>query len=567
MIRRQLSILAILSMGILPLTPVSVQAEGLAGPYLAASHARFFSDYEASATYYTQALLRDPGNPVLLENAMSAYVGLDEFDKAVPIARKIVADGLNSQVARMVLLTNQFKNDEFGAAIADIEAGLSVGQLVDGLAIAWALVGEGEMSEALAEFDKVAAQDGLAAFGLFHKAMALATVGDFEGADEIFSGDTGVMLQATRRGIMAHAQILSQLERGDDAIELIDAIAGRDLDPELQALRARLAAGETVDFDIVRTPQEGLGEVFFMVAEALRAEALPTYTLMYSRMSEVLNPSQIESLLQSASLLEELKRFDLATETYAKVPADHPSFHAVELGRSEALRLAGNPEASLEVLKQLSKTHGVLPIVHYTLGDRYRQMGEFDAAAAAYDRALELYGDPEPSHWFIYYARGISHEREKRWDLADADFRQSLALVPDQPQVLNYLGYSLVERGEKLDEALGMIETAVAARPNDGYITDSLGWVLYRLGRYEEAVGHMERAAELMPVDPIVNDHLGDVYWAVGRHLEAEFQWKRALSFDPEEQEADRIRRKLEVGLDVVLEEEGEAPIPVAHDG
>ena len=159
----------------------------------------------------------------------------------------------------------------------------------------------------------------------------------------------------------------------------------------------------------------------------------------------------------------------------------------------------------------------------------------------------------------------------KNWDAAEADFRAALEIDPEQPQVLNYLGYSLVERQEKLDEALSMIERAVEARPESGYIIDSLGWVLYRMGRYEDAVSHMERAVELMPVDPVVNDHLGDVYWAVGRKLEAEFQWRRALSFvDPEDTDAeakpDRIRRKLDVGLDVVLAEEGAKPLQVAND-
>jgi len=149
---------------------------------------------------------------------------------------------------------------------------------------------------------------------------------------------------------------------------------------------------------------------------------------------------------------------------------------------------------------------------------------------------------------------------------SEADFRKALALSPDQPQVLNYLGYSMVEQHVNLDEALSMIERAVAARPDSGYIIDSLGWVLYRLGRYDEAIGHMERAAELMAVDPIVNDHLGDVLWAVGRHLEAEFQWRRALSFEPEEADAERIRQKIEIGLDAVLANEGAAPLQLADD-
>ena len=151
------------------------------------------------------------------------------------------------------------------------------------------------------------------------------------------------------------------------------------------------------------------------------------------------------------------------------------------------------------------------------------------------------------------------------WPKADRDFREALRLNPDQPLVLNYLGYSLVEKKIQLDEALIMIEKAVELRPESGFIVDSLGWVLFRMGRYDEAVPHLERAAQLEPIDPIINDHLGDGYWSVGRKREAHFQWRRALSFDPEEAEADRIRRKLEVGLDQVLQEEGAEPLTVAQ--
>ena len=154
---------------------------------------------------------------------------------------------------------------------------------------------------------------------------------------------------------------------------------------------------------------------------------------------------------------------------------------------------------------------------------------------------------------------------------SEADFRAALAIEPEQPQVLNFLGYSLVEQQRNLDEALDMIERAVLASPDSGYIVDSLGWVLYRLGRYTEAVTKMERAVELLAVDPVINDHLGDVYWAVGRKREAEFQWRRAVSFvDPDdadgEADPDRIRRKLEIGLDKLLEEEGAPPLKFSND-
>ena len=194
--------------------------------------------------------------------------------------------------------------------------------------------------------------------------------------------------------------------------------------------------------------------------------------------------------------------------------------------------------------------------IFVSLGDLYRRSERFEDAAEAYTRAIDLIDAPSANDWRTFYVRGIAHERMGAWEKAEADFRQSLSLSPDQPLVLNYLGYSLVEMNLKIDEAKSMIERAVAGDPGNGYITDSLGWVLYKTGDYEAAVPHMERAAELLPNDPIINDHLGDVLWKVGRKTEAVFQWKRALSFEPEEDEAERIRRKLDVGLDVVLEEE-----------
>jgi Flp pilus assembly protein TadD len=222
-------------------------------------------------------------------------------------------------------------------------------------------------------------------------------------------------------------------------------------------------------------------------------------------------------------------------------------------------------------MQQLIERNPDNAMFRIALGDALRQQQDYDAARAAYTAAIDMFLEDDASQWAVYFTRGIANERTGRWAAAEADFRKALELNPDQPQVLNYLGYSMVEKDMNLDEALDMIERAVAARPDSGYITDSLGWVLYRLGRYDEAVAPMERAVELMPVDPVVNDHLGDVYWAVGRYREAEFQWKRALSFvDHDENgdaDPDRIRRKLEVGLDAVLEAEGAEPLKVANDG
>lgn len=548
----------------LPMSPA--MADVNAGAYLAARQAGMLSDYRAASQYYTQALIADRANPELLESTINAFIGLGQADRAVPVARRLAQSGAESQLASLVLLFDSAARGSWDALIDDLEAGLSVGPLFDGLVTGWAHVGAGRMGDALAAFDEVAESAGVEAFGFYHKALALAFAGDFEGAERILSGDTGTGIRLTRRGIIAYASILSQLGRLDSAITLLDDSFGASEDPVVGLYRERLEAGEAIPFTAVVRPADGVAEVLYSIGNALAGETSSAYTLIYARLAQALRPDHIEAVLLAASLLEDLERYELAVEAYAEVPTDDPSYHVAELGRAAALERSGRTETAIEVLEQLAESHGDVSVVHMTLGDTLRRAERFAEATAAYDRAIDLIPAPEPGHWVLYFARGITLEREDRWPEAEADFRKALELNPDQPQVLNYLGYSLVELQTNMDEALELIERAVAARPDSGYITDSLGWALYRLGRFEEAVEPMERAVELEPVDPIINDHLGDVYWAVGRKREAEFQWHRALSFDPEPENAERIRRKLEIGLDAVLEEEGAPPLRVAND-
>lgn len=542
-----------------------------AGAYLAARQALFQSDFSEAAEYYARALSADRNNPALLENLVLSQLAMGQIDKALPVAKIMELEGLDSQVANMVTVAGLIKAQDFAALLERTPETQGIGPLVDGLVSAWSHMGAGSVSKALEQFDKVADENGLRSFALYHKAMALALVGDFEGAEAIYADENGGITSMTRRAAMARAEILSQLDQNAKAMEMLADAFGAGFDPSLTDMADRLAAGETLAFSHVTSVQDGMAEVFFTIGAALNGEASDDYAMIYARVATYLRPDHIDALLLSAELLDEMGQFDLSAATYRQIPTDSPDYHAAELGRAEVLRRAGKPDAAIEVLEQLSRSYPTLPLVHSSLGDLMRQQEDYTGAVAAYNRALEYTEADSPSRWFLLYARGISHERLEDWAQSESDFRAALDLNPGQPQVLNYLGYSLVEKHEKLDEALDMIERAVAARPDSGYIVDSLGWVLFRLGRYDEAVGHMERAVELMAVDPVVNDHLGDVYWAVGRKLEAEFQWKRALSFiDPEdtdgEADPDRIRSKLDIGLDAVLADEGAAPLTVAND-
>jgi tetratricopeptide (TPR) repeat protein len=555
-------ILAATLTALMTISPASAQDRTEdAGAYLAARVAGNNSDYRAAADWFTRALVADPANPALLESGVIANIALGDFPQAADMARRLLQTGSKSQVGQIALLTEQVAADDFEAVLRDAKAGATVGALADGLIAAWAELGNGRMTEALTGFDTLAKVQGLQAFGLYHKALALASAGDFEGADDILSGRASGTLQVIRRGVIAHAQILSQLERNADATALLDRSFGTEGDPGIDALRAKLAAGETLPYDIARTAKDGIAEVFFTIATAMNGDAEIGFTLIHTRVAAYLRPDHSDAVLMSAGLLEAQGQPDLATAAYAQIAPTDPAFHVAEIGRAEALYATGKKEAAIEVLQGLTRSHASIMGVHLALADAMRRDEKYVDAIASYDAALALIPKHEARHWVLFYSRAICKERQKEWAGAEADFRQALVLQPDQPQVLNYLGYSFLDRNENLDEALSMIERAVAAEPESGYIIDSLAWGLYRLGRFSDAVVPMEKASLLEPVDPVVTDHLGDVYWAVGRKLEAAFQWRRAASFGPAEADAIRIKRKLEIGLDTVLAEEGAAPL------
>ena len=540
--------------------PVETVA-GDAGAFLAARAAAAESDHTAAAEWFARALVSDTKNPGLLEGAILANIGLGDWGPAANMARALQDTDASSQAAYLALLVEAIQAEDYEAVLEKSRDGAASAALLDVLVTAWAQVGLGRMSEATATLDTLSKAQGMATFAMYHKALALASAGDYEGAHAILSDPNQGALQGLRRAILAHARILSQLERNAEALALLDASFVGEPDPELDQLRLRLAAGEPVPFDSVKTAKEGLAEVFYTVAMALGQDGDITHTLIYARAAQALRPNQDDTALLVAGLLEQQGQHDLAIEVYATVPASSPAFHIAEIGRAEATRSAGRNEASIEILLGLTRAKPELLVAHIALADAYRRDERFAEARDVYTTAIDLLGTPRPENWALFFSRGICAERLGDFEGTVTDMREALRLNPDQPQVLNYLGYSFVDRGENLQEALSMIERAVAREPGSGYIIDSLAWAYFRLGRYQDAVEPMERASLLEPVDPIVTDHLGDVYWAVGRKREAEFQWHRALSYGPTEKDATRIRRKLEIGLDAVLAEEGAPPL------
>ena len=520
------------------------------GAYLAGQSAISQSDFDEAAYWFTRALQDDPANPMLIETTLASMVGAGDMTGAVSVAKAAEPGVARSQFVNLLLDADAARRGDWDAILAAHEAGRSVSPLVDGITRGWAHLGGGDVDRALAAFDEVIETPWMKPIGLYHKAIALASVGDYDGAVAILTTPPPEGPQVTRRAAIALAQAQSQLGRNAQAAAMLSDLFGPDPDLAMTALRDTLVEGRQVPFNLVTSPAEGMAELYLTVAGVLGDETPPSYVLFHSRLGQWLKPREAELALLSAGILEDLGNLELASAAYASIPQDDPAFYDAEIGRADLLRRADDTRLAIEVLQNLARAFPDKPLAHIALGNTLRQDSRFDAARDSYDDAIDTLAADDPRLWFVHYMRAVSSHRHGDWPAAEADFRQALEYNPGQPQVLNYLGYSLVERGEKLEEALDMIERAIAREPDNGAIVDSLGWGLFVLGRVEEAVGPMERAAELEPMDPIVNDHLGDVYWTVGRYREARFQWTRALSLDPDPELAESIRHKLDNGLD-----------------
>jgi len=295
---------------------------------------------------------------------------------------------------------------------------------------------------------------------------------------------------------------------------------------------------------------DGLGEAMFDLASVLNQAETIDLALVYSRFAMQLRPDFALAQLLLADVLSAQNKPDQSLAVLESVPRSSPYSWSARLRMSVNLDTLERTDEGVAMLKAMAAEQPQSVGPEMQIGDLYRSKKRFREAVEAYDEAMrraEASGQGE--RWTLFYDRGVALERSGEWERADADLQRALELKPDQPLVLNYLGYSWIDRGLNLDRGLKMIEKAVELRPEDGYIIDSLGWAHYRLGNIPSAIEYLEKAIELVPEDPTINDHLGDAYWRDGRTVEARYQWQRALQFNPQEDEVKPIESKLERGL------------------
>jgi tetratricopeptide (TPR) repeat protein len=538
-----------------PLDLEGLEYSSPSGAYLAGRYASKVRDVEYAAEFFARALESDPGNPILLERAFLLDLSAGNFERAEALAQQIAAGNPRHRISQLVLGVKAMREGRWEEARTHLvnTAYTPIGELTASLLTAWTFAATGKYDEAREALAVIADNSSLANFRRFHLSLIADFLDRKSDAEQSYR-ETFDQAGTSLRVVEAYGNHLERTGRRDEAIKVYrHFLDTTQRNPLVEAALAGAEAG-TEPPRFIASAEAGVAEVLFGIASALSDEQSIDIALVYAQLAlSMLDEYPVAQTLLG-EIYEDIKRYDKAVAAYDALPEDSPLRPAAELRIANNLDDLDRREEAIQRLDSLIARRPGDYEALFTRGNILRGHERWSEAAESYTRALARIDKPDKQHWTLFYFRGIAFERAGEWAKAEPDFQKALQLQPDQPAVLNYLGYSWIEKRMNLDQALGMVEKAVELRPNDGYIVDSLGWAHYQLGNYEEAVKHLERAVELRPEDPVINDHLGDAYWRVGRKLEAKFQWSHARDNKPEPKDLERIEKKLKEGLEVPAE-------------
>jgi tetratricopeptide (TPR) repeat protein len=522
------------------------------GHYLASRHAQISHDLPAAADLLAFALNADPDNRQLLETSFNLLASDGRINDALVVAKRMESVGALGSLARVALALNKAKAKDYAAADAYL-AGIH---------------GEG-----LERFltPTLQAWTQLKTKGFEAADKTLAPLGEVNGFEPLYELQLGLLNDVAKRPLEAGKHYDKALDTASDqAFRMVQIVANfrlRQGDRKgaealcdsfdknhprnllTAPLRKAIAAGGK-PAPVLATAADGMAEALFNLAVLLQGENSNDVALLMARLALAGRPGDSLFVMLLADVLDAQSRGEQALALYRQVPPDAPYGWQAQIKVGDELHKLDRDDEAVAYLQKLVDSRTDRAEAAVELGDILRAEKRFAEAAKAYDAAIARLRDPTAGEWSVFYFRGIALERSDQWTKAELDFKKALQLQPDQPYVLNYLGYTWVDRGVHLDEAIKMLQRAIQQKPDDGFIIDSLAWAYYRLKQYDKAVLYQEKAVSLEPGDPVLNDHLGDIYWKVGRHTEARFQWQRALAFKPDADQVKPIEAKLQHGLD-----------------
>ena len=506
-------------------------------------------DQADAANHYFSAAMSGSARSEVARRAFDAALAAGDSQHATAIARQLTTAGAADSEVALVMLADAIDRRDWAAA-ARARAGIATAgyaAVIEPIGAAWMLYAQGDRAAALARLDPAAFKGFVRSYVAEQRAHMLAADGQYAAAATAY----GDLRAGSRNGYallrLGEADALAMA--GDKAAAL-QRLAGDD--PSLAAARARLAAGRRIGA-LAPDARHGLGWTMARLATDLSREKPTDLALVFARVATMLSPDVAANWLVLGDVLAAGDHHGAALAALDKVRADDPMAAAAKARRAEVLEAMGRDADAGALLMAAAQAPGAGADAWLRLGDWHRRADRFQAAVTAYGRAIAIAEAAGADDWSLYFLRGSMKERSGDWPGAEADLRAALVRAPDEPVVLNYLGYSLLDRGGAGDEAMALIARAAKLRPGDGGITDSLGWSAFRAGRFAEAAATLEKAVALEPEDPAIIDHLGDAYWQIGRRIEARFRWQAALALEPDSKLQAALVQKLAVGRDAAL--------------
>jgi tetratricopeptide (TPR) repeat protein len=518
------------------------------GNYLAALIASNDRDTASAETYYREALRVDPRNADLIERAFAASLANGDEQSASSLGERLLARDPSNNLARLATAVHAIGQGQYAAARAQLAAGdVRARDVTAALLTAWCYAGQMDLHRALDALDRIR-DPSVAAFRDYHAGLIADLLGNATEARKrlksAYDADKN-----TLRFVDAYARFLATHRDADQAKAVYAGFATVALrHPLVEHMVSTLNAGQPPEA-LIRSARDGAAEVLYGLGGAGSRQGDELPALIYLRLSLYLRPADDMTAVTLANLFDQMKQGDQAIAAYRLVSSGSPLRQEADIQMALELETLGKSDEAIQRLKEIVALRPHDSDALSSLAGLQRSAKQYAEAAATYDQAIAAVGIPQRESWTLFYFRGICFERAKQWPKAEADFKKALELFPDQPLVLNYLGYSWVDQGMNLEEAFKMLRRAVELRPNDGYIVDSLGWAHFKLGQFNEAAQTLERAISLKPSDPVLNDHLGDAYWRVNRRIEAHFQWNHARDMKPEPEDLPAILKKIDGGL------------------
>jgi tetratricopeptide (TPR) repeat protein len=517
--------------------------------FLSARYAGMAGEPAAAAGFYRAAFDRQPDDPVALERAAFSTLIAGQVEEAIGVSAgadpqvsassptaqlALVIDDIASNRARRALI--RLKGSNLGAINTDLA----------GFLTAWLTAAE-DANAGLAALDELPPRRLLAGEQACMRGLILLSAGRDDEALAAFEQAARLPLDSSSFLTSLRARVLAAKDPAA-ARKLIEMqIEETGETPETDYVLRLLEVGKPIERPTISL-REGAAIAVYLASAGGVARSSPELATMRQSLALHLDADLAPARLVLADALDEQDRTEDAIAVLDKISAGSEWSSSGKLQQAWSLDRLERPVEALAAAEQALAASRRRDVV-IGVADLYRVNRNYPRAEALYSEVIRADAAAKRSDWRVLFARASAREAANNWPGAEADAVAALAIEPDRPELQNFLGYGWVNRGEKVKEGMDLIRKAVAARPDQGYVVDSLGWAHYRLGEYEAAVEHLERAAELAPSDPDIVDHLGDAYWRVGRQAEATFEWRRALGLKPEPLREAALRDKLDRGL------------------